>query len=155
MNGQVSFGVCLSRVLCSAVLLAASLPGCSRVPESGPVELRWDRATCDYCRMVISAKGYAAQIRRDSRQEVFKFDDIGCAIKWMEAQGSDGAAAEIWVGDYRHQNHVHWLDARAAHYVPGQTTPMDYGYGATDVPSEDSMDFTVARGEILHRDEAR
>ena len=62
------------------VLLALS--ACSD-NGTGPVEVKWDRDACERCRMVLSDRYHAAQIRggpADRKARVYKFDDIGGAI---------------------------------------------------------------------------
>jgi len=87
--------------------------------------------------MVLSDRHYGAQIRvppGEGRKwgKVYKFDDIGCAVLWMDQQPwKEGPAIEIWVADHRDGQ---WLDARSAYYVTGKTTPMEYGLGASGIP---------------------
>lgn len=143
----------------TAVLLtsgiASMITGCSPNPQSGPSEITWDRDTCAYCRMVISNRAYAAQIRGGKRNKVYKFDDLGCAVNWLHERGWSIGEVEIWVGDHRHPHESHWLDARKAHYVSGQTTPMDYDFGAVNVAGNNSVDFATARQSMLNRDKQR
>jgi nitrous oxide reductase accessory protein NosL len=135
--------------------LLAGLAACARAPQSGPVEIAWDRDVCEYCRMVISDRAHAAQIRGGPGNKVYRFDDLGCALNWLQARGWDQQGVEIWVADSRHPRQVHWLDARAAHYLPGQTTPMDYGLGAVSGAPLGSLDFTAARRAMLERNRSR
>lgn len=130
--------------------LALFLAACSREPETGPVEVKWDRDTCKRCSMAISDRHYAVQVRGGSKKQVFKFDDIGCAVHWLKDQpwGND-PAAEIWVADFRSGK---WLDARAARYVTGKRSPMGYGFGATSEADAGSIDFDEARKRLLALD---
>lgn len=127
-----------------ALLLVAA---CSPQPQTGPVEIKWDRDTCKRCSMAISDRLYAVEVRGGPKQQVTKFDDIGCAIHWLRDQpwGND-AAIEFWVADYRSGK---WLDARQAHYVTGKRTPMGYGYGASDENLPGSISFEEARKQLL------
>jgi len=135
-------------------LLLPMFTGCSGSPDSGPVAVQWDRDTCDYCRMVISDVRYAAQVRGSPRGQVYRFDDIGCALNWLAAHPPEHAA-EIWVADHRHHHGVRWLDARIAHYLSGQRTPMDYGFGAQDLTTADSVSFDTVRLRVLAKDQSR
>ena len=58
--------------------LAAMLSACGKSgwPE-GMAEIKWDRDTCTRCRMAISDRRFAAQVRGGPKDQVFKFDDIG------------------------------------------------------------------------------
>ena len=126
-----------------ALLLAA----CSREPETGPVELKWDRDTCKRCSMAISDRHYAVQVRGGPKKQVFKFDDIGCAAHWLKDQPwVNDLATEIWVTDFRSGK---WLDARSAHYVAGKTTPMAYGFGASGEALPGSIGFEEVRKQLL------
>jgi len=130
--------------------IALFLVACSRAPETGPVEVKWDRDTCKRCSMAISDRHYAVQVRGGPKKQVFKFDDIGCAVHWLKDQpwGND-PTTEIWVTDFRSGK---WLDARAAHYVAGKTTPMAYGFGASGEALPGSIGFEEVRKQLLAKD---
>lgn len=131
---------CWRRLL--AVLLAGFILGCSGDPGTGPAEVKWDRDVCERCRMVLSDRLYAAQIRggeEGKKTKVYRFDDIGCAVLWLEQQPwRDDPRTEIWVNDHRTGA---WIDARTAYYVTGRITPMAYGVGAQSDMSAESMDY--------------
>lgn len=130
-----------------ALLTAVLLPGCSNDPGTGPAEVKWDRVTCERCRMVLSDRHYSAEIRvhpEGKRSKVYFFDDIGCAVLWLEGAGkrwADDPRTEIWVKDHRSGE---WIDARTATYVEGKLTPMEYGLGAQSDPDPNGMDFAAA-----------
>ena len=129
------------------------LAGCSGDPGTGPLDVKWDRVACERCRMVLSDRLHAAQVRihaADGRSQVFFFDDLGCALVWLRDQPSrDAPATEVWVTDWRDGE---WIDAHAASYVPGQKTPMGYGLGAQATSIAGAMDFTQAWEAILARE---
>ena len=134
-----------------AALLTALLAGCSGDPGSGPVEVKWDRDVCVRCNMVLSDRKHAAQVRYSpagQRSRVQLFDDLGCAVLWLDKQpwGSD-PAVEIWVTDHQDGS---WIDARSARYLPGQITPMEYGLGAQPAIDADAetLSFEQARAHI-------
>lgn len=130
-----------------ALLLLAA---CSRTPETGPVEVKWDRDICIHCGMALSDRHYAVEVRGGPKKQVFKFDDIGCAVSWLKKQpwGND-PNMEIWVADFRTGK---WLDARAVRYVTGKRTPMGFGYGATSEGDFGSISFDEARKQLLAKD---
>lgn len=125
------------------------LAGCSGDPGQGPVGVKWDRDACERCRMVLSDRAYAAQVRffpEDGRSKVFKFDDIGCAVLWLEDKPwKRDPKTEIWVRDMLSDQ---WIDARTAVYVKGRITPMEYGLGAQSQADPNGMDFAQARSHI-------
>jgi len=143
------------RVLPSLVLLLLVV-ACSAPDATGPGEVRWDRETCTHCSMAISDHLYAAQVRGAATGEktrLYKFDDIGCALVWLEQQPwKNDARTEIWVADYRNGN---WLDARSAFYVQGRISPMNYGLGAQTEASADTLDFAGASAHIMSVEKAR
>ena len=140
-------GIRTAVLLFSLLLL---LSACSRQPETGPVEIKWDRDTCTRCSMALSDRQYAAQVRGGPKKKAFKFDDIGCAVHWLKNQPwANDPATEIWVADYRSGK---WLDARTAHYVTGKRTPMGYGYGATAEAVPGSISFEEASKQLLALD---
>ncbi|GAB4346482.1 MAG: hypothetical protein Kow006_05030 [Gammaproteobacteria bacterium] len=130
-------------------LLVVSLPGCSGDPGTGPVEVKWDRVACERCRMVLSDRRHAAQIRftdPGGKSRIMFFDDIGCAVIWLDDKPwKDAAGTEIWVNDHRDGR---WIDARKAYYVEGGLTPMEYGLGAQDEPAAGAMSFEQAIARI-------
>ena len=135
-------------VLGCSMLLAA----CDRDPGTGPVEIKWDRVACERCRMLVSDRRYAAQVRiaePEGRSKTFAFDDIGCALVWLEGQPRavrESPSTEIWVTDWRNGD---WIDARAATYISGRLTPMEYGLGAQLQPVKGGLGFARAKERIL------
>ena len=133
-----------------ALIVLFLLAACGGDPGTGPVEVKWDRAACDRCRMVLSDRNHSAQVgvrEADGRSRVHLFDDIGCAVIWLEGNPlRDDPATEIWVNDWRDGG---WIDARTASYVTGQETPMQYGLGAQPGPVEGALDFEGAKAHIF------
>ena len=138
------------------LLIALLLAGCSREDATGPGEVRWDRESCTHCAMAISDRHFAAQVRGGAagqRTRLYKFDDIGCAVVWLDEQPwKDDARTGIWVTD---QQSGAWIDARLASYVTGKVTPMDYGLGAQHEASPGGMDFAQAKKHIFTVDERK
>jgi len=86
------------------------------------------------------------QVRGRKWTRVYKFDDIGCAVLWMDQQvWKDGPAIEIWVADHRDGQ---WIDARTAHYVRVKNTPMEYGLGAQREPEPEALSFEQAIAHV-------
>ncbi len=134
----------------TVIALLFILSACSGDPGTGPAEVKWDRDTCARCNMVLSDRRHAAQVRYrpadGSRVQLKKFDDLGCAVLWLDQQPwRDQAGVEIWVND-RHSGE--WIDARSAQYTPGSLTPMQYGLGAQSRAGPGTLDFAQAREHI-------
>jgi len=137
------------------LFIAIMVAGCSGPPDTGPVEVKWDRDACERCRMVLSDRHHAAQVRFQpegaKRSKTLKFDDIGCAVVWLQDKSwKDAEATQIWVTEHRQGG---WIDARNAYYVKGQTTPMEYGLGAQSDEVEGGLSFAEAKKHILHIEE--
>ena len=119
-------------------------------PGTGPVEVKWDRIACERCRMVLSDRHHAAQVRvrePDGRSNAYLFDDLGCALIWLEDKPArDDPATEIWVNDWQTGD---WIDAHTAAYVPNQVTPMEYGLGAQPDPAPGTLSFDQAREHVF------
>lgn len=132
-------------------IIFLALVACSGEPDSGPVEVKWDRDVCTRCSMVLSDRRHSAQVRATpvpgKRSKVFKFDDIGCALLWLDDKPwRDDPKTQIWVNDHRNGK---WIDARSAYYLPGQITPMEYGFGAQSEPADNALSFAQARQQIF------
>lgn len=124
-GATVARGAALAALLFCVAWTAA----CGRTPRTGPVEIKWDRQTCERCQMVISERRFAAQVRVHDEPRVHSFDDLGCALLWIDVQGLADAEppVEIWVRDEAGQ---HWRDGYETSYEDGLQTPMQYGFGA-------------------------
>jgi len=136
-------------VLSCCVLAAGGLSACKE--KKGPEKIRYDRETCEICNMIISDPRFASEIR-DPDGKIHKFDDIGDAIHWMIRQKwyKEGRRAkEFWVADMKTGRK--WLDARKAWYMPGQTTPMDYGFGAIEEKREGAVDYEEMKKQVIAR----
>ncbi len=137
--------------------LAAFLAACGKKggwPE-GMAEIKWDRDTCVRCRMVISDRRFAAQLRGGPKETVFKFDDIGCLVFWMKEQAEKypwmaEPATRQWVADFnsRSREEMRWLDPKRALYVT-RTSPMGYNFAAVNTPMAGTLDYTDMRQHIL------
>jgi hypothetical protein len=135
--------------------LAAALSACghSGAWPQGMVEIKWDRDTCTRCSMVISDRRFAAQLRGGEKDIAFKFDDIGCAVFWMQDKQKEypwlaDAATRIWVADAG-GNGEKWLEAKKAHYFGGGMSPMGYNYSARAYAEAGSQGFEEMRQHVL------
>jgi copper chaperone NosL len=131
-------------------LLGLGLGACSGDPGSGPLDVKWDRFGCERCRMVLSDRKHAAQVRvpqAGGGSRVHFFDDLGCAIVWLEDKPlRDDPRTEVWVTDWRSGD---WIDARKASYLAGQVTPMEFGLGAQAESAPETLDFAAAREHVF------
>jgi nitrous oxide reductase accessory protein NosL len=121
------------------------LSACTGEKETGPAEVKWDQNNCERCRMMLSDRNFAAQIRyfpENKRSRVVKFDDIGCAVLWLKKQQwKDDPETQIWVTEHRSGE---WIDARKATYIRKNNSPMGYNLGAQTEAATDGLNFDQA-----------
>lgn len=136
----------------ASLALLLSLAGCSGDPATGPVDVTWDRDNCDRCMMALSDRNHSAQIRGGKHHKPYTFDDIGCALLWLEEQPwRDDPKTEIWVNNYQDGG---WLNAREAQYVKVTHTPMNYGFSAQPKATQDSVGFLEMRSSVFSQEES-
>lgn len=79
---------------------------------------------CAYCKMVISERKYAAQFV-DRQGSVFKFDDIGCMLRFVKEHRLRQQIAAYYVTDYGSRT---WREAEEAVYLrTALASPMRSG----------------------------
>ncbi|MDR1284762.1 MAG: nitrous oxide reductase accessory protein NosL [Campylobacteraceae bacterium] len=122
--------------------------GCDGKVDMSPKEIKLDRDVCAYCKMVISSANYAAQIVMKDGKHYF-FDDIGCALNWLNLQEAQNEAV-IYVADFKSAK---WIDAKKAYYVSGANSPMHFGFAAHKDAQEgkDNLDFSHVKKTILEK----
>ncbi|HWP48033.1 MAG TPA: nitrous oxide reductase accessory protein NosL [Candidatus Limnocylindrales bacterium] len=80
---------------------------------------------CSFCKMAISEKRYAAEFI-DQDGTVFKFDDIGCMIRFIQERGLKDKIAVYFVTDY---DNLKWLNAEPSSYVKSEAIPSPMASG--------------------------
>jgi copper chaperone NosL len=78
-----------------------------------PVALEPDDA-CASCRMLISERRYAAELI-DGEEEVYKFDDIACMLRFARLRGIERSKATFYVMDYA--GGKDWIEGTQAHFI--------------------------------------
>lgn len=123
-------------VVMSAIVSTVLLSGCGKKAIE-PVAIAAEDV-CNYCKMAISEKRYAAEFI-DVEGSAFKFDDIGCMINFVKAQRQKNEVAAYYVMDF---SNPQWLKAEDAYYVRSDKflTPMNGGI----VAFKDSANAEVA-----------
>ena len=140
--------------LLSALAALLILVGCGSEAATGPVNVHWDRDTCERCAMAVGDRRFAAQVRVPDSRRVRLFDDIGCALIWIEENASEPsrAALEIWVSD---TTGTKWIDARAARFAAGHETPMGYGYATVGADTAQSMGLEEMQRRLAAKEDER
>jgi len=80
---------------------------------------------CSFCKMAISEKRYVAEFI-DREGMVFKFDDIGCMVRFVNQRDLKDKIAVYFVTDYDNPN---WLDAEHSSYVKSEAIPSPMASG--------------------------
>ncbi len=123
--------------------------GCQKKADNTPAEMHWDRDMCVRCAMAISERKYAVQIVDPSTYKHYKFDDIGCAVLWLnEEQIPWKKQAIIWIIDAKTGK---WIDARSAIYADDSITPMAFGFAAYTKETLPAGHHTVDFKEVARK----
>ena len=101
--------------------------------------------------MAISERKFAVQVIDPKTHKHYKFDDIGCAIKWMQENDVPWKdRAIVWVTDAKTGK---WIDARKAYWASGKISPMGFGFGAYE-KREDAGAHPLSFDEVVKKIEA-
>ncbi len=100
---------------------------------------------CSTCKMEIEQLPYAVEIVNNKGKTWF-FDDMGCAVSWLEHQPFKDNVV-IWT--QTEDTHV-WVDATKACYRRDARTPMNFGFAAQEQCSQGTIDYNSMRTKILH-----
>lgn len=126
---------------------ALALAACSKQAE-GTEEIHYGRDTCTKCGMMISDPHFAAEIRGGPDRALYKFDDVGCAVNWLDKQAWRGdEKTDFWVMD--NDGGKTWLKALDAWYTPGAMSPMNYGFAAHGARTADAVNYLAMRAAAL------
>ncbi len=102
--------------------------GCEKRDKTAPVPIHWDRDSCERCDMAISERKYAVEVVNPKTGKHHLFDDIGCAVLWMDENKIPWKKdAIIWITDAKTGK---WINAKKAEYTDDRITPMAYGIAA-------------------------
>lgn len=124
--------------IAAAALLACLLSACSR-PLDGPQPVAWDHVACSHCGMLVSERGFAAQLRTaDGR--VLYFDDPGCLLLHEHED-----AAALWFHDRDEET---WHSGDAVVFVPAEHTPMGYGLAARAPGAAEGLSLAEAEAHV-------
>ncbi len=115
-------------LLLLVVTIGLFFSGCEKKKIGGVEKIHWDRDMCERCKMAISERKYAFEIVNPKNGKTYKFDDIGCAVLWMDEEKIPWKnKAILWITDAKTGK---WINARTAYYTDDSITPMAYGLAA-------------------------
>lgn len=111
-------------------LIAVFAFGCNKTVNIEPKEPVYDRDLCGRCKMQLADRLHSAQIVNPEDGSVLFFDDLGCAVLWLEETAplwKDNAILYITDG-----TDGKWIEHKNAFYASGYKTPMSFGIAAFD-----------------------
>lgn len=133
-------------ILWAIVGLGTVSQGCTQ----GPEPIRYGKDACEFCKMTIIDKRYAAEIVTD-KGRAFKFDDLSCMVKYMKANKlNESALAFVVVNDYSKPGE--WIDAKTATFLSSKDlrSPMRGDVAAFSAKSSATAHMTqFSEAEML------
>ena len=136
----------------AAALMAAAAAALVYRSESlpaGPEPVAWDRQRCERCRMLVSERGFAAQLQNRDGAVLF-FDDPGCLLLHVHEH-----APPVHAIYFHHLREARWISAEAVGFVTAGPTPMGYGLGAVDAGTDGALPAAQALEQALARERER
>lgn len=121
----------------------------TQAPPEGPVAVPWDQVRCTRCGMLVSERGFAAQLHTGDG-EILHFDDPGCLLLHEHAHAPE--ATRVYFQEMRGDA---WLTRAEAGFIPAETTPMGYGLGAVERTTADALSPEAALALALARERER
>ena len=141
------------RIAIAGLAVAAALLFCAvrstQAPPAGPVAVPWDQVRCARCGMLVSERGFAAQLHMGDGG-ILHFDDPGCLLLHEHESAPEDARAY-----FREMHGDAWLSRAEAGFVPAETTPMGYGLGAVERSTAGALSPEAALAHALARERAR
>ena len=108
------------------LVMVVTTSACKRKFE--PISYGHD--ACTHCRMTIMDKRFAAELIT-KKGKAYKFDDMGCLLKYMKDENFNDTGALIFVADYSNPG-SEFLDAYHAVYLHNTLfkSPMNGDFAA-------------------------
>jgi hypothetical protein len=124
---------------------ALPLLACDRKIDISARTPVWDRDTCVRCKMALGDPRNSAQIIDPKTGNAFMFDDLGCAIAWLdENQPAWRSEAIVYVND---ATDGAWLKLEDAVLAMPYITPMSFGIAAFSHREKVEADKTVVSAQ--------
>ena len=122
----------MRRLILFLVVLCWVGAGCAQDRVDKAPNIVYGREACSECRMIIGEKKFSAALV-DAAGEIYKFDDIGCAQRYVDKNAT--MVKRLWVRDYVSEN---WVDGQKAYFLVADSfvTPMGHGVVAFETESK-------------------
>ncbi len=114
------------------ILFSLFFLGCEGKIDLGPKEVNYERDECERCAMMMGDKLFVAQVVSQENGKTYFFDDIGCAVLWLNSGDAHPLKLEnvnIYVNNPENDKFV---DAKEAVYTTDMPSPMSYNFLAHD-----------------------
>ncbi|HEY0995044.1 MAG TPA: nitrous oxide reductase accessory protein NosL [Gemmatimonadaceae bacterium] len=111
-------------------LLALALFLLAACAQAGPQPIDYGRENCEYCRMLIDDRRFAAEIVTTTGK-ARKFDSIECMASYYRQESAAGKIREAWVSDFRRPGTLIPADSAIYGRGAGVSSPMGMGLAAT------------------------
>lgn len=123
--------------------------GCNSKPKGAVEKMHWDRDMCERCKMAISERKFAVEAIDLKSGKVYKFDDIGCMVLWLDEQKIPlDNNIKVWITDAKTGK---WIDAKSAIYTDDSITPMAYGFAAYTEKTVPKNHHTIHFDEVVKK----
>jgi hypothetical protein len=115
--------------------------------EARPREIKLEQDTCARCKMALKDRLNSAQIIDPETGEVHMFDDLGCAVAWLDdRKPAWQGKAVVYVND---ATDGAWLRMDEAVLATPYPTPMKY-----DIAAFSTKEKVAADKKVLTKQEA-
>ena len=99
--------------------------------------------------MAISERKFAVEAIDLKSGKVYKFDDIGCMVLWLDEQKIPlDNNIKVWITDAKTGK---WIDAKSAIYTDDSITPMAYGFAAYTEKTVPKNHHTIHFDEVVKK----
>ncbi len=131
------------------IIALLSFSGCDKKVGNSLEKMHWDRDMCERCKMAISERRFAVQVIDPKTHKSYKFDDIGCAVLWLDEEKIPWKdSAKIWITDAKTGK---WIDAKKAIYTDDSITPMAFGFAAYTKETLPKNHHTLHFDEVVQK----
>jgi copper chaperone NosL len=114
-------------------------------PVDQPEHIAIDREACDACGMLISDPRFEAQLVT-KEGERHTFDDPACVFRFIADHGPH--LAHVWFRDSTTPDEV-WLEQRQVAFVRQPGSPMNGGFAAVPLGTENALSFAETSHAVL------
>ncbi len=115
------------------IFLLFFLTGCGSYQTGKIPEIRYGQDLCSECRMTLMDAQFACVILTEE-EEILKFDDIGCMVRFQKSNQTK--IKEAWVHDGMTQA---WVQSSKAYFVFDQTLNTPMGSHLMALSSKESL----------------